>query len=74
MQTKNPRTSTCCSTLVEPFWCFFVGNIHTHFVRQNIKMTFLVQPTHPPQKTLDVTKYFVVVKHPTKVTLKTEKL
>ena len=71
MQTKYPRKSTCCSTLVEPFWCFFGGNVYTQFVRQNIKMTFLVQPTHPLQKTSDVTKYFFVVKHPTKVPLET---
>ena len=39
---------------------------------KNIQMTFSIQLTHPPLKTLGVTKYFIVVKHSTKVPLETE--
>ena len=49
------------------------GNIRTQFVRQNVKITFSVQPTHAPLKTSGVTKYFVV-KHRIQVPLETDQL
>ena len=48
--------------------------VHTQFVMQNIKMVFLVQPTHPTLKMSCVTKYFFIVKQPTQVPLETEQL
>ena len=38
------------------------GNIHTQFVTENVKITFMVQPTHALLKTLGVTKYFFCCK------------
>ena len=37
-------------------------------------MRFSIQPTHPPLKTLGVTKFFFFVNHPTQVSLETEQL
>ena len=41
------------------------GDVHTQLVMQKVKMTFSIQPTHPPLKTLGVTKYIFFVNHPT---------
>ena len=42
---------------------FYVrGDVHTQFFTQNVKMTFSVQPVHPPLKTSGVAKYFFCCK------------
>ena len=39
------------------------GDVHTQIVTLNVKMTFLLQLSHPPLKFSGVTKYLFVVKH-----------
>ena len=58
--------------LLNSLSAYLRGDVHTQFVTQNVKTTFLVQHTHPPLKTAGVPKYVFVEKHPTYVPLETE--